>query len=90
MKQLAQMAVNHEQGEQDEGPWSDRPEAGSPDKGGEEKPIYRHRKPILGPLGLSKSSLKTFCDMATIVLTDFGRCECKASAGPVFLPSTAF
>jgi hypothetical protein len=73
MQQLTRIAVDQDQAEQDDGPWSDKVEFIG--NGEEEEPNYRPRKPILGPLGLSESSLKVFCEMATIVLTDFGRCR---------------
>lgn len=74
MEHLTRQAVDHEQGEQDDEPWSNRTELHA--KGKREDFDYRSRRPILGPLGLSKSSLRVFCEMATIVLTDFGRCGC--------------
>jgi hypothetical protein len=36
---------------------------------------YRPPQPILGPLGQSEGSMMRFCEQATVVLTDFGRCE---------------
>jgi hypothetical protein len=36
---------------------------------------YRPPQPILGPLGQSEESMMRFCEQATVVLTDFGRCE---------------
>lgn len=36
---------------------------------------YRSPQPILGPLGQSEKSMLRFCEQATVVLTDFGRCE---------------
>jgi hypothetical protein len=38
---------------------------------------YRTPQPILGPLGQSEQSMLRFCEQATVVLTDFGRCESK-------------
>jgi hypothetical protein len=44
-------------------------------EGTDEDGDYRPPQPILGPLGQIEQSMLRFCEQATVVLTDFGRCE---------------
>lgn len=51
---------------------------------------YRPPQPILGPLGQSEKSIMRFCEQATVVLTDFGRCEFRSSDGMNIVHAEAY